>query len=242
MGMSEIRLFVDAPLQVGTDVALTEAQAHYLFGVMRQGMGAPVTLFNGRDGAWRAEVTRAAKRGGTLTCVQQTAPLRLPPDLWLLFAPIKKARTDFIVEKAAEMGASRIIPVNTRFTNSERIRQDRLQAHAVEAAEQCGGTFVPEVTDIQQLDRLLADWPVDRRIMWCDESLTGARAGLQAAGHGPWAILIGPEGGFAEAEQARLRAMAQVIPVSLGPRILRADTAAVAAMALWQATLGDWTT
>ncbi|WP_421779952.1 16S rRNA (uracil(1498)-N(3))-methyltransferase [Falsirhodobacter deserti] len=240
--MSEIRLFVDAPLQVGTDVALTEAQAHYLFGVMRQGMGAPVTLFNGRDGAWRAEVTRAAKRGGTLTCVQQTAPLRLPPDLWLLFAPIKKARTDFIVEKAAEMGASRIIPVNTRFTNSERIRQDRLQAHAVEAAEQCGGTFVPEVTDIQQLDRLLADWPVDRRIMWCDESLTGARAGLQAAGHGPWAILIGPEGGFAEAEQARLRAMAQVIPVSLGPRILRADTAAVAAMALWQATLGDWTT
>ncbi|MDB6452235.1 16S rRNA (uracil(1498)-N(3))-methyltransferase [Falsirhodobacter sp. 20TX0035] len=242
MGMSEIRLFVEAPLAAGAEVALTEAQAHYLFGVMRQGTGAPVTLFNGRDGAWRADVTRAAKRGGTLECRQQTAPLRLPPDLWLLFAPIKKARTDFIVEKAAEMGAARIIPVNTRFTNAERIRQDRLQAHAVEAAEQCGGTFVPEVTDLIPLDRLLADWPADRRILWCDETLTGARAGLQAAGAGPWAILIGPEGGFAEAEQTRLRAMEQVVPVSLGPRILRADTAAVAALTLWQSTLGDWTT
>lgn len=240
--MSEIRLYVEAPLAAGADVTLTEAQAHYLFGVMRQSTGASVTLFNGQDGAWRAEITRAAKRGGTLTCAEQTAPLCLPPDLWLIFAPIKKTRTDFIVEKAAEMGAARIIPVNTRFTNSERIRQDRLQAHAVEAAEQCGGTFVPEVTDLVPLDRLLADWPADRRIMWCDETLTGAKAGLQAAGAGPWAILIGPEGGFSEAEQARLRNMEQVVPVSLGPRILRADTAAVAALTVWQATLGDWTT
>ncbi|QUS36634.1 16S rRNA (uracil(1498)-N(3))-methyltransferase [Falsirhodobacter algicola] len=242
MDMSEIRLFVEMPLAAGAEVALTEAQAHYLFGVMRQAVGAPVTLFNGRDGAWQAEVVRAAKRGGTLACREQTAPLRLPPDLWLIFAPIKKARTDFIVEKAAEMGAARILPVATRFTNSERIRQDRLQAHAVEAAEQCGGTFVPEVADLAPLDRLLADWPQDRRIMWCDETLLSARAGLGQAGPGPWAILIGPEGGFSEAEQARLRAMPQVTPVSLGPRILRADTAAVAALTLWQSVLGDWTT
>ncbi len=234
----KVRLYVDAPLTTGAEVSLNEGQAHYLFGVMRLGVDAQVALFNGRDGEWRASVAKAGKRGGTLVCVEQTRPLQLPPDLWLLFAPIKKARTDFIVEKAAEMGASRIIPVQTRFTNSERIRQDRLQAHAVEAAEQCGGTYVPEVADLVQLDRLLDGWD-DRRIMWCDETLVPARAALQGAS-GPWAILIGPEGGFAEPEQARLRAMPQVVPVSLGPRILRADTAAVAAMALWQSSLGDW--
>ncbi len=222
-------------------MALSTDQAHYLFGVMRLAKGAAVLLFNGRDGEWRAEVAEAGKRGGILVCDTQTKPLQMPPDLWLLFAPIKKARTDFIVEKAAEMGAARIIPVQTRFTNSERIRQDRLQAHAVEAAEQCGGTFVPEVADLVALDRLLATWPADRRIMWCDEHLVGARDALMTGGvAGPWAILIGPEGGFAEAEQTRLRAMPQVVPVSLGPRILRADTAAVAAMALWQSVLGDW--
>lgn len=222
-------------------MALSTDQAHYLFAVMRLAKGAAVLLFNGRDGEWRADVAEAGKRGGILVCDTQTKPLQMPPDLWLVFAPIKKARTDFIVEKAAEMGAARIIPVQTRFTNSERIRQDRLQAHAVEAAEQCGGTFVPEVADLVALDRLLAAWPVDRRIMWCDEHLVGARDALMTGGvAGPWAILIGPEGGFAEAEQARLRAMPQVVPVSLGPRILRADTAAVAAMALWQSILGDW--
>jgi 16S rRNA (uracil1498-N3)-methyltransferase len=222
-------------------VALSTDQAHYLFAVMRLAKGAAVLLFNGRDGEWRADVAEAGKRGGILVCDTQTKPLQMPPDLWLVFAPIKKARTDFIVEKAAEMGAARIIPVQTRFTNSERIRQDRLQAHAVEAAEQCGGTFVPEVADLVALDRLLAAWPADRRIMWCDEHLVGARDALMMGGvAGPWAILIGPEGGFAEAEQARLRAMPQVVPVSLGPRILRADTAAVAAMALWQSILGDW--
>ncbi len=235
----KIRLFVDAPLSDGAEVALNEGQAHYLFGVMRLAAGAEVALFNGRDGEFRSVVGHAGKRGGTLICAERKRPLQLPPDLWLLFAPIKKARTDFIVEKAAEMGASRIVPVQTRFTNSERIRQDRLQAHAVEAAEQCGGTYVPEVTDLIQLDRLLADWPSDRRIMWCDETLVTARSALEGA-TGPWAILIGPEGGFAEPEQARLRSMPQVVPVSLGPRILRADTAAVAAMALWQSLLGDW--
>ncbi|TKA95927.1 16S rRNA (uracil(1498)-N(3))-methyltransferase [Cereibacter changlensis] len=256
MADAKIRLFVEQPLGAGQPVPLTQEQAHYLFGVMRLGKGAGVLVFNGRDGEWRAEVAEAGKRGGLLVCAEQTAPLRVPPDLWLMFAPIKKARTDFIVEKAAEMGVRRILPVQTRFTNSERIRQDRLQAHAVEAAEQCGGTFVPEVCDLVALDRLLADWPAERRIMWCDENMLGARAGLlagegeteprgfeeapKAPSPGPWAVLIGPEGGFAEAEQARLRRMEQVVPVSLGPRILRADTAAVAALTLWQSVLGDW--
>ena len=224
----------------GQTVPLSRDQAHYLFGVMRQTEGGRVKLFNGRAGEWLAEISRAGKRGGELTCLEQSAPQLAPPDLWLLFAPIKKARTDFIVEKAAEMGAARIVPVQTEFTNSERIRRDRLQAHAVEAAEQCGGTYVPEVADLVRLDRLLADWPEARQLMFCDETRVGARADLAGAGPGPWAILIGPEGGFSEAERARIAGVPQARGVSLGPRILRADTAAVAAMTLWQTVLGDW--
>jgi 16S rRNA (uracil1498-N3)-methyltransferase len=214
---------------------------------MRRAVGAGILLFNGRDGEWLARVADASKRGGDLVCEAQTKPLVIPPDLWLVFAPIKKARTDFIVEKAAEMGAARIIPVQTAFTNSERIRQDRLQAHAVEAAEQCGGTFVPEVTDLTRLDRLLADWPEGRQLMFCDEDLAqGSSSVLPVlppdAPPQPWAILIGPEGGFSAAERARLHALPFSHPVSLGPRILRADTAAVAALTLWQLRYGDWTT
>lgn len=242
MAQGKVRLFVDHPLGPGQAVPLAEAQAHYLFSVMRMGPGDSLLLFNGRDGEWRAVVAQAARRQGLLSCVQQTAPLRRPPDLWLLFAPLKKGRTDFIVEKAAELGAARILPVQTRFTNAERLRQDRLQAHAVEAAEQCGGTFVPPVDDLQPLDRLLDRWPADRLILWADEALAGPAAALPAADRGrPWAILIGPEGGFSDDERRRLRALPQTRPVSLGPRILRADTAVVAALALWQAVLGDWT-
>lgn len=245
MANAKIRLCVDQPLGQGQPVLLNGDQAHYLFAVMRLDKGAPVLLFNGRDGEWCALVAEAGKRRGVLVCEALTRPLQLPPDLWLLFAPIRKARTDFIVEKATELGAARILPVQTRFTNAERIRQDRLQAHAVEAAEQCGGTFVPEVCDLQSLERVLDAWPPERRLLWCDEQLAGgdsALTGLLATPRGgPWAILIGPEGGFAEAEQARLRALPQVVPISLGPRILRADTAAVAALVLWQAALGDWT-
>ncbi|MGE4325192.1 MAG: 16S rRNA (uracil(1498)-N(3))-methyltransferase [Pseudodonghicola sp.] len=237
---AKVRLYVDHPLGAGQSVPLSREQAHYLFGVMRLIAGDPVALFNGRDGEWLTTVAEAGKRGGLLDCVEQSRPLMPPPDLWLLFAPIKKARTDFIVEKAVEMGAARIIPVQTDFTNSERIRQDRLQAHAVEAAEQCGGTFVPEVTDLHRLDRLLADWPEGRQLMFCDEAEAGAALTLEGAEPGPWAILIGPEGGFSEAERKRLLAQPFARAVSLGPRILRADTAAVAALTLWQVALGDW--
>ncbi len=242
----KIRLYVEHPLGLGQTVPLDRGQAQYLFSVMRLRLGAAVALFNGCDGEWRAEVTAAGKREGTLACVAQTAPLRRPPDLWLLFAPIKKARTDFIVEKATELGAARIVPVQTAYTNAERVRRDRLQAHAVEAAEQCGGTVVPEVADLVGLGALLDGWDQARRIMFCDEALAGAGAGAAPCigglpdGGGPWAILIGPEGGFSPDERARLHGLPHAHPVRLGPRVLRADTAAVAALTLWQDRLGDW--
>ncbi len=237
MSDAKVRLFVDQPLAPGQPVALGEAQANYLFNVMRLGPGAGVLLFNGRDGEWLAEVAEAGKRRGVLVSRRQTAPLRLPPDLWLVFAPLKKARTDFVIEKAVELGVARILPVQTRFTNAERLRPDKLRAHAMEAAEQCGATSVPEIADLQPLDRLMATWPADRRLYWADETL---RQPTPLTEPGPAAILIGPEGGFAPDEQHRLRALPKVTPISLGPRILRADTAAVAAITLWQSALGDW--
>ena len=239
MSEAKIRLYVDQALAAGQPVAVGPDAANYLFNVMRLAVGGQVLLFNGRDGEWRAVVTQAGKRAGVLTCIQALRGQVMPCDLWLCFAPIKKVRTDFIVEKAVELGVSRILPVQTRHTNSERIRQDRLQAHAVEAAEQCGATFVPEVADLVGLDRLLADWPEGRQILWCDEAAAGPMTPL-AGPAGPWAVLIGPEGGFSADEQVRLRGRTGVHAVSLGPRILRADTAAVAALVLWQASLGDW--
>ena len=247
---AKIRLYVDQPLAPGQAVHLSPDQAHYLTGVMRLGTGAALLLFNGRDGEWRATLADATKRGAIAIPDAQTKPLHLPPDLWLLFAPIKKARTDFIVEKAVELGAARILPVQTRHTNSERIRQDRLQAHAVEAAEQCGATYVPEVADLTPLERLLRQWPDERALIWCDEASAGASPSPPGGGGMGWggttcpsapaAILIGPEGGFSADESAKLRARPNVTTLSLGPRILRADTAAVAALTLWQASCGDW--
>jgi len=233
------RLFVSHPLNEGQTVPLEADQAHYLHSVMRMKPGEAIGVFDGENGEWLARLTELGKRRGVLTCEEQTRPQQNPPDLWLLFAPIKKTRTDFIVEKAAEMGTARIFPVQTDFTNSERIRRDRLQAHAVEAAEQCGGTYVPEVMEMQKLDRVLANWPEGRRLMFCDEALVGAEKALDGQS-GPWAILIGPEGGFSEHERAGLRGLPFATPVSLGPRILRADTAAVAALTVWQQALGDW--
>jgi 16S rRNA (uracil1498-N3)-methyltransferase len=238
---AKVRLFVEAPLAAGAEVALDRDQSHYLFDVMRLGAGAAVALFNGVDGEWRAAVAEAGRRG-RLRVAARIAAQRSAPDVWLVFAPVKKARTDFIVEKATELGAAALKPVFTRFTNAERLRPDRLRRIAVEAAEQCGETHVPEIAEPVRLDRLIADWPPDRRLMFCDERREAppADGALAAAGRGPWAVLIGPEGGFAEEEAARLRALPFVVPVALGPRVLRADTAAVAALALWQSALGDW--
>ena len=237
---SVVRLHLDHPLAEGQAIPLSQEQAHYLFGVMRLGPGARLRVFNGQDGEWEAEVAEAGKRGGALRAVAQTRPQAMPPDLWLLFAPIKKARTDFIVEKAAEMGCRRILPVQTDHTNSERVKADRLRAHAVEAAEQCGGTFVPEVAEMTRLTDLLSTWDASRALWFCDETLAGGVAPIPECQTGPGAVLVGPEGGFSEAERARLRTLPYARPVRLGPRILRADTAVVAALALWQAACGDW--
>ena len=224
----------------GQSVPLTREQAHYLFGVMRLAEGDVISLINSRDGEWDASIEKAGKKGGILLCGAQTAPLQPPPDLWLLFAPIRKERTAFIVEKAVEMGAARVMPVQTDYTQAaNRVRQDKLQAHAVEAAEQCGGTFVPPVDDLAKLSTVLRDWPADRQLMFCDELLIGDPVALPDL-RGPWAILIGPEGGFSPAEREMLRGLSFAHPVSLGPRILRADMAAVAALTVWQQALGDW--
>ncbi|MDX8354238.1 16S rRNA (uracil(1498)-N(3))-methyltransferase [Cognatiyoonia sp. IB215182] len=238
---SKVRLYVEHPLGEGQSVPLSREQAHYLFGVMRLAAGDVVSLINSVDGEWDAEVVEAGKKGGVLVCSAQTAPLQMPPDLWLLFAPIRKERTAFIVEKAVEMGAARIMPVQSAYTQSaNRIRMDKLQAHAVEAAEQCGGTYVPPVDDLAKLERVLAEWPAGRHLMFCDEGMAGRSAALPSVLAAPCAILIGPEGGFSPAEREMLQTATFAHAVSLGPRILRADTAAVAALTLWQQAFGDW--
>lgn len=239
---AKVRLFVEADLGAGARVALTPEQAHYLLTVMRLGAGDRVAAFNGRDGEWICAVEPSGRRAGALVAEAPGQPQRRAPDLWLLFAPIKKARTDFIVEKAAELGVARVQPVFTRLTNAERLKPERLRAHAIEAAEQCGETWVPEVAEPVRLEAALDGWEPGRRLMFCDETRDAAPAAeaLAAAEQGPWAILIGPEGGFTAEEAARLRATPQVLRVTLGPRVLRADTAAVAAITLWQAALGDW--
>ncbi len=240
MRKARVRLHVEHPLAPGQAVPVEGGQAHYLFNVMRLGAGDAVALFNGRDGEYVARVETAGKRRGVLLCQAQSRAQEAPCDLWLLFAPVKKARTDFIVEKAVEMGVSRIVPVRTDFTNAERFRVDKQQAHAVEAAEQCGALQVPQVAGLAPLARVLEGWDAARRILFADEARAGRSPALTGSVAGPWAVLVGPEGGFSEAERARLIAMEQVTPISLGPRILRAETAVIAALSLWQTALGDW--
>lgn len=242
---AKIRLFVEAPLAAGAELALSREQAHYLFSVMRLGPGARVALFNGRDGEWLAEVAEAGRRGGTLACREALRAQGAPPDLWLAFAPVKKARTDFIVEKATELGCRRIVPVLTRHTQAERVKTGRLRAHAVEAAEQSGRLSVPEVAEPASLTAFLdalEEATPERRLMFCDETGAGrpALAALSGTAADRWAVLVGPEGGFDASERARLAAHPGAVAVSLGARVLRADTAAVAALALWQAAQGDW--
>ena len=237
---SKTRLYVDHPLGPAQTVPLTAAQAHYLFGVMRLGPGAVLSLFNGRDGEWDGVVAQAGKRGGLLAVTAQTAPLHLPPDLWLCCAPLKKARMDYVAEKAVELGVARIVPVLTDFTQGDRLRGDKLLAHVIEAAEQCGIAYVPAVAAPVRLAGLLDLWPAGRQIMFCDEALRGQGPTRISGTAGPWAVLIGPEGGFSGPERQRLRDLPFAHPVALGPRILRADTAAVAALTLWQTTFGDW--
>lgn len=238
-----IRIFVDAGVAAGASVALSPDQAHYLRNVMRSKAGDTVLLFNGRDGEWRAEIAALGKKGGNVTVGAQTRPFRASPDLWLVFAPVKRARIDFVAQKASELGVSGLWPVLTEYTNVARVNVDRLRANAVEAAEQCARVDVPDVFEPRPLRDLLGAWPADRRILLCDESRTGVPLAetltAQPAGV-PWAVLVGPEGGFSPAELDLLHSQPGVVSVGLGDRLLRADTAAVAALACWQALLGDW--
>ncbi len=238
----KLRLYVNAPLAEAARVETDPGQSHYLLHVMRAKVGDRVSLFNGRDGEWLARIAGAAKRRCEILCERQTRPQRESPDIWLCFAPIKKTPADYVVQKATELGVSALQPVNTRRTIVSRINAERMRANAVEAAEQSDRVTVPEIRELVPLDRLLAGWPAKRHLVFCDEagespSIAGA---LGCARSGSWAVLTGPEGGFDPAERNAIRSHSFVIPVSLGPRILRADTAALAALALWQAMQGDW--
>jgi len=235
------RLHVTADLGKGVAVSLDEGQAHYLLHVLRARGGNRVLLFNGRDGEWQAEITQVSKRGVTATCLKQAQPQAGTPDIWLAFAPVKKIPSDYLVQKAAELGVSVLQPVFTRRTIVSRINQERMVANAIEAAEQSGRLSVPEIRDSQSLEKLLASWPRERRLFFCDEG-GDAKPLAEVARNvdGPAAILTGPEGGFDPVEREMLRVLPFVTPVTLGPRILRADTAALAALAIWQSVGGDW--
>lgn len=239
-----VRLYVAGELGAGLGVELSAEQAHYLRDVMRLGPAAGVLAFNNVAGEWRTTLdVDASNRTARLQCVEQTRPPETLCDLWLMFAPLKRARTDLLAEKASELGCSRLQPVFTERTNSRRVQLSRLRAHAVEAAEQCDRCAVPEVEEPVELARLLAGWPADRRLLFCDERRAAEPARTVLCTHAPeqpWAILIGPEGGFTPQEAERIMACPAAVPVSLGPRVLRADTAAVAALAIWQSVLGDW--
>jgi 16S rRNA (uracil1498-N3)-methyltransferase len=249
-----IRLFVAQPLTEGLSVQPSPEQSRYLIAVMRQAVGDEILLFNGVDGEWRARLAEVGKRACRLELMAQARPQIAGPDLELIVALVKKGRLETIVEKAVELGARRVRPVMTRRTNADHIKVSRLQAIATEAAEQTGRLDVPPIEEPQTLQRVLDGWEAGRRLMFCDEAGDDpaaqwggaggrARPALEALGdqpRGPWAVLIGPEGGFSPEERERLRGLDFVTPVTLGPRILRADTAAISALTLWQAVLGDW--
>lgn len=238
-----IRLFVPAPLAAGAEIALPRPQAHYLSVVMRAAAGDEVLVFNGRDGEWGARVAALGKSGGTLVAGRQTRPQAPEPDLWLLAAPIKRDRVDLVAEKAAELGASRLWPVFTRRTVPGRVNTERLAAHLTEAAEQCERLTVPDLAEPAALDKVLAGWDPARILLFLaersaapplSEALSSLPAGTKLA------VLAGPEGGFTPEEHRHLAGLPFVRPVSLGPRILRAETAAIAALAVIQAVAGDW--
>jgi 16S rRNA (uracil1498-N3)-methyltransferase len=236
-----IRLHVPQPLSAGAAVLPTLDQSRYLTQVMRLKAGDALLVFNGVDGEWRCVIAEALKKGVVLRAEEQARAQTTVPDVHLLIAVVKKAALEFAVEKATELGVARIGLVTTRRTQGDRVRMDRLDAIAVESAEQTGRLDVPAIDLPAKLEAVLDGWDASRRLMFCDE--TGgapAMTALAATGGGPWAILIGPEGGFAPEERARLRTLPFTTAVSLGPRVLRADTAATAALTLWQAAVGDW--
>ena len=233
------RLFVRAGLGDGVAVELDAKQANYLGNVLRLGVGEEVLLFDGASGEWLARIAEAGKKRMTLTVVRRTREAETIPDVWLAFAPVKRAQTDWLVEKATELGAARLMPVMTERTVAERVRLERLEAIAIEAAEQCGRTRLPEIEEPVTLSRFLAARDASRALYFADEARDGTSAadGFRA---GPAVILIGPEGGFTDGERQAIRSAENSIAISLGQRILRAETAALAALASYMAVTGDW--
>ncbi|MBN9077146.1 MAG: 16S rRNA (uracil(1498)-N(3))-methyltransferase [Rhizobiales bacterium 65-79] len=236
------RLYVPDDLAEGSPVEPSAPQAHYLLNVLRLGDGAEILLFNGRDGEWRAALAPSGRKKAVLIPVEQTRTQPPLPDLLYCFAPLKQGRLDYLVQKAVEMGAGVLQPVVTQHTQVTKLGTDRLQANATEAAEQCGILAIPPVREPMKLERLLAEWEPGRRLIFCDEDVgtNNPLPALQAVEERSLALLVGPEGGFSDAERRQLRALPFVTAIPLGPRILRADTAAVAALAVLQATVGDW--
>jgi 16S rRNA (uracil1498-N3)-methyltransferase len=239
------RLYVEQPLERDALITLGRQQGHYLVNVLRLASGATVLAFNGRDGEWRTALAVEGRKRFALSVREQTRPQSPPGDLDYLFAPLKHARLDYMVQKAVEMGATRLMAVLSRHTQPQRVNVERMRTNAIEAAEQCGILAIPTIVAPVALDRVIAQWPSERLLVFCDEgAATGDSLAVLAAARGTkhtaLAVLIGPEGGFADEERAALLRLPNVVRLSLGPRILRADTAAVAALALVQATLGDW--
>lgn len=237
------RLFVEAPLETGARIFPSPDQLNYLLNVLRLREGETVLLFNGRDGEWRARLETVSRRSATLAAQERTRPQSAPFDIDYCFAPLKHARLDYMAQKATEMGAARLSPVITRRTQARRVNTQRLRANAVEAAEQCGVLSVPSVAEDVDLAHFLERFPQERLLVFCDEDaeIADPVAALRAApAHEGIALLIGPEGGFDDAERAEIQRVPKMLRLSLGPRVLRADTAAVAALTLVQATIGDW--
>jgi 16S rRNA (uracil1498-N3)-methyltransferase len=242
-GRPATRLYVTAPLTPGAWVELSAGQVHHLRSVLRLGIGAAVAAFNADHGEWLCRITDFDKQRARLTVERRLRTAEPEPDLWLLFAPVKRARLDWLVEKTTELGASALMPVWTMRTQAERLNLERLRAHAVSAAEQSERLSVPELRLPEALDRGLAAWPAERRLVVCDETGAGEPIGeaLTRLSPGPAALLVGPEGGFDQTELDALGKLSFVSRVGLGPRVLRAETAAVAALAVFQAIAGDWT-
>jgi 16S rRNA (uracil1498-N3)-methyltransferase len=232
------RLFVRSRLSEGAHVELNAAQANYLGNVMRLGEGADLLVFDGQTGEWLARIAETGKKRMTLSIERKTREPEIVPDVWLAFAPVKRAQTDWLVEKATELGAERLLPVITQRTIAERVKLERLESIAIEAAEQCGRTRLPEIADPVGLKKLLARRDAERPLYFADEG--GGEAAAKAFERGPALILIGPEGGFTDEERRLVRKTENAVPISLGPRILRAETAALAALAAYMAVAGDW--
>jgi 16S rRNA (uracil1498-N3)-methyltransferase len=232
------RLFVRTPLSDRACIELGAGQANYLGNVMRMGEDAELLVFDGRSGEWLARIAEAGKKRMTLSVERQTRESETVPDVWLAFAPVKRTQTDWLVEKATELGAARLIPVMTQRTVAERVKLERLESIAIEAAEQCGRTILPELAEPLSLARFLEQREASRTLFFANEA--GGERASDAFKAGPACILTGPEGGFTDDERAAVRAVSNSVPISLGPRILRAETAALAALSAWMSAVGDW--